>query len=94
MMGRYGGGGGRDGRVKWRKGCNMGGCDGKGGTRRKEGVHGEVDEVEEVTDLEGIAEEEEVASSSTFVDKCPLCGRGFADVDKLSTHASNCQDTA
>jgi len=55
---------------------------------------GEVDEVEEVTDLEGIAEEEEVASSSTFVDKCPLCGRGFADVDKLSTHASNCQDTA
>jgi len=51
-------------------------------------------EVEEVTDLEGIAEEKEVAISSSFVGKCPLCNQGFSDVDKLSTHASNCQDTA
>ena len=53
---------------------------------------GEVNEVEEVEDVEEIAEVGEVGRS--FVGKCPLCDEGFADMDQLSTHASNCQDTA
>jgi len=49
---------------------------------------GEVDKVEEVADFE------EVADVGEIVGKCPLCGQGFANMNQLSTHASNCQDTA
>ena len=52
------------------------------------GDGGEVDEVEEVADIDEVADVGEIGG------KCPLCGQGFANLNLLSTHASNCQDTA
>ena len=52
------------------------------------GDGGEVDEVEEVADIDEVADVGEIGG------KCPLCGQGFANLNLLSAHASNCQDTA
>ena len=58
----------------------------------------EVAEIEDDNDDDGeveeVAEVVEVGKRRSFVGECPLCGQGFADMNQLSTHASNCQDTA
>jgi len=73
----------------------------RGGKRRKPCVEDhqsiskyfkpEVAEIEDAdNDDEEVVEVREVAE----VGNCPLCGQGFADLNQLSTHASNCQDIA
>ena len=52
----------------------------------------EVEEVEEVEDVEGI-DQAGSSPATSFLGKCPLCDQSFDDMNRLSTHASNCQGT-